>query len=183
MVREGSGRLCISAFLAGGASTAIWTFGANFLRDDLGFSDTSIAWAWIALGVGGSAGAATGLITEALGLRMAHRSSLACMALSLIGLIGAASFPLVGFVVMGLFGAAYIMATGTFLIWGIALYEDRPALGLGIPFLILALGQTAGAPLFGAGLDFAGSATVLLLAAITMGVAALFNPVPKQQTR
>ncbi|TCQ97303.1 MFS transporter [Neorhizobium sp. JUb45] len=176
--RTGAGRLCTSAFLAGSASTAIWTFGANFMRDEVGFSDRSIALAWIALGIGGSAGAATGLLTDYLGIRFAHRLSVSCMALILVSLVGATVYPPAGFAIMGLFGAAYIVATGTFLMWGIALYEDRPALGLGIPFLILALGQTAGAPLFGAVLDYAGSATALISFAIIMGGAALWSASP-----
>ncbi|MGV1755066.1 MFS transporter [Agrobacterium sp. CG674] len=181
LFREGAGRLCISAFLAGSASTAIWTFGANLMRDELGFSDRSIAWAWIALGIGGSVGAATGLLTDYFGLRFAHRLSVSCMALSLVGLVGATVLPLAGFAVMGLFGVAYIVATGTFMMWGIVLYEDRPALGLGIPFLALALGQTAGAPLFGAVLDHAGSATALISFAAIMGSAALWSAAPGRE--
>ncbi|KXG87329.1 MFS transporter [Agrobacterium bohemicum] len=178
MVRKGAGRLCISAFLAGSASTAVWTFGANLMRDELGFSDSSIAWAWIALGMGGSVGAATGLLTDYLGIRFAHRLSVSCMALSLLGLVGATVFTPIGFPVMGLFGVAYIVATGTLLMWGIVLYADRPALGLGIPFLVLALGQTAGAPLFGAVLDYAGSATALISFAAIMASAALWSAAP-----
>jgi predicted MFS family arabinose efflux permease len=178
--RKGAGRLVISAFLAGAASTAIWTFGANIMRDELGFLDRSVAWAWIALGICGSAGAATGLLTDYLGICFAHRLSVLCMALALVCLVAATVLPSAGFAVMGLFGAAYIVATGTFLMWGITLYEDRPALGLGIPFLLLAFGQTVGAPLFGAVLDYAGSATALVSFAVIMGSAALWSGAPRK---
>ena len=61
------------------------------------------------------------------------------------------------FGVMGLFCVAYIVSSGAFLLWGIALFSDRPDFGLGLPFLMVALGQTAGAPVFGTVWDAAGA--------------------------
>ncbi|MEN6671063.1 YbfB/YjiJ family MFS transporter [Psychrobacter sp. B38] len=43
-----------------------------------------------------------------------------------------------------LFGVTYIMLTGIYLVWGIRVYDDRPAIGLGLPFLVLAIGQIIG---------------------------------------
>ena len=81
--------------------------------------------------------------------------------------------PAFAFVAMGLFGLAYIASTGALLLWGIALLSDRPALGLGYPFLVVALGQTAGAPLFGIVYDQAGSGTALGGAALAMAASAI----------
>ncbi|MBQ0708004.1 hypothetical protein [Ochrobactrum sp. AP1BH01-1] len=47
------------------------------------------------------------------------------------------------------FGAAYVMLTGVYLVWGVRTLADRPATGLMIAFLTIAIGQTVGAPLFG----------------------------------
>ena len=98
------------------------------------------------------------------------------MALALIGLTAAPLAPMMAFGVMGLFGVAYIVSSGAFLLWGIALFSDRPDFGLGLPFLMVALGQTAGAPLFGIVLDAAGSGTALLSFAAIMASAMSFAP-------
>ncbi|EWY38340.1 hypothetical protein N825_14115 [Skermanella stibiiresistens SB22] len=174
--RPGVVGLCASAFLMGAASTAIWTFGANILRDGMGFADNRIALAWIVLGAAGLAGATTGLLTLRFGIGPVHLSALFAMALALIGLGAASLAPVLAFGVMGLFGAAYIVSSGAFLLWGIGLFSDRPDFGLGLPFLMVALGQTAGAPLFGTVLDAAGSWTALGAFAAIMGSAAVWSP-------
>lgn len=48
-----------------------------------------------------------------------------------------------------LFGAAYITLSGIYLVWGVAALSERPATGLTIAFLGIAVGQTLGAPVFG----------------------------------
>jgi predicted MFS family arabinose efflux permease len=160
----------------GAASTAIWTFGANIMRSDLGFADGRIALAWCVLGAAGLFGAGTGLLTLRFGIGPVHRMASFAMALALIGLTAATLAPLMAFGVMGLFGVAYIVSSGAFLLWGIALFTDRPDFGLGLPFLMVALGQTAGAPLFGIILDAAGSGTALLSFAAIMASAAFWVP-------
>lgn len=162
ILRPSFAGLCASAFLMGASSTANWTFGADIMRDELGFSEGRIALAWIVVGVSGIAGSATGILTYRFGIGPVHRTALFAMALGCLGLAAATMAPAVAYVAMGLFGAAYIVSTGAFLIWGIMLLPDRPDLGLGIPFLAIAVGQTVGAPLFGAILDAAGTGTALL---------------------
>lgn len=48
---------------------------------------------------------------------------------------------------------AYIMITGVYLVWGISALPTRPATGLMVGFLTIAIGQTAGAPIFGLLMD------------------------------
>ncbi|MEG2902119.1 MAG: hypothetical protein RR983_17640, partial [Massilia sp.] len=79
-----------------------------------------------------------------------HWISLAGMAAGMIGLSFTSVSVAFAFISVALFGASYITSSGAFLIQGIRLLPDRPDLGLGIPFLILAAGQSAGSPLFGA---------------------------------
>ncbi|EZQ16060.1 MULTISPECIES: MFS transporter [Gammaproteobacteria] len=43
--------LCASAALTGTASTAVWTFGADILRNDFQFAADRLAWVWIVVGV------------------------------------------------------------------------------------------------------------------------------------
>ena len=162
LVRPGLLGLCVSAFLMGASSTAIWTFGAGILRDELAFAELRIAWAWVVVGAAGVVGSATGLLTARCGVGRVHRLALLGMALGIVGLAAAFTAPILAFGAMGLFGATYIVSTGALLIEGIACLPDRPDLGLGIPFLAIAVGQTVGAPLFGAVLESRGSRTALL---------------------
>ena len=180
LLRSGLLPLGISALLAGAASTAIWTFGADLLRRDSGFDDRGIAMAWMTLGLGGLAGMGTGRLTGRFGLPLVHRCAIAGMALAVAGLALAGQAPAFGFPVMAGFGLAYIVSSGVFLLWGIQLYADRPALGLGLPFLLLAVGQSAGAPLFGTLLERLGVATTLGGFALLMGAALLWAPRPER---
>ncbi|SDV12322.1 MFS transporter [Pseudomonas mucidolens] len=174
--RPGLFALCSSAFLMGVASTAIWTFGAEILRGEFGFSDAYIAWAWIALGAAGISGSSTGMLTSRFGTRRIHSVALLGMAIGTIGLATASMSATFGFAAMCLFGAAYIVSTGAYLIQGINLFPDRPDLGLGIPFLVIALGQTIGTPLFGATLEATGVINALGVFAASACIAIFLRP-------
>lgn len=165
--RPGLSALCVSAFLMGLSSTAIWTFGADILRGEFRFTDALIAWTWIALGAAGVSGSLTGVLTNRFGTKRVQRLALAGMAVGTLGLVATSLSTVFGFVTMGLFGAAYIISSGTYLIQGIDLLPDRPDLGLGVPFLVLALGQSVGTPLFGATLAAVGPLTALAVFAAT----------------
>ncbi len=168
--RPGVLALCTSSALMGLSSTAIWTFGADILRSDFHFTDTRLAWVWIVVGASGVCGSLTGLLTNRLGTARVHGCALLGIAAGTLGLAATSFSPAYGFVSMSLFGAAYIVSSGTFLIQGINLLSDRPDLGLGLPFLSLALGQAIGTPLFGATMNAAGPVGAL---AIFAGAACL----------
>ncbi|VVN09500.1 hypothetical protein PS645_03715 [Pseudomonas fluorescens] len=174
--RSGVLALCSSAFLMGLASTAIWTFGADLLRNEFGFTDINIAWAWIALGAAGISGCTTGLLTNRYGTRRMHGLALLGMAIGILSLAAATLSPIFGFTAMCVFGAAYIVSSGVYLIQGIDLFPDRPDLGLGIPFLVLALGQTAGTPLFAVMLETANVKTALFVFAAAACSAIFIRP-------
>lgn len=169
-MRPGMLALCTGSFLMGLSSTAIWTFGGSLLRDEFNFTQTDIAWIWVTLGLAGVAGAMTGVFVQRFGLARVHCVSLAGMAAGMIGLSFTSVSVAFAFVSVALFGASYITSSGAFLIQGIRLLPDRPDLGLGMPFLILASGQSAGAPLFGALLSGRGAFVAL---AVFAGVALL----------
>lgn len=174
--RPGLVTLCLSAFLMGISSAAIWTFSADILRDNAGFTDTSVALVWVALGFAGLAGALTGMLTNRFGPRSVHLFSLLGMAAATAGLVMAAFSALYGFLAVSLFGAAYIVSTGVYLIQGTGLLPDRADLGLGIPFLAVAIGQAVGNPLFGALLASTGWMTALFIFALVACVAAFITP-------
>lgn len=141
-------RLISASFLMGAASTALWSFGGQLVSQQLDWGPTGIGLLWTCIGAGGIAGALAGTLVSRFGLDRVHWAFLGLMAASILAVgfgIGPA-LPLVGGAV---FGAAYVMLTGVYLIWGTHSLPDRPATGLMIGFLTIAVGQTAGAPVFG----------------------------------
>ena len=146
-------RLVAAAFLMGASSTALWSFGGVITSLRLGWSTEQAGLLWIAIGAGGVFGAAAGWLTSRLGINRAHRISLVTLAAS-IGIVGLAfTTPFSVLIGGALFGAAYVMLTGVYLVWGTAALPDQPATGLMVGFLAIAVGQMVGAPLFGLLMD------------------------------
>ncbi len=142
-------RLIVAAFLMGAASTAVWSFGGQLATLHLDWRTADISLLWVVIGAAGIAGAAAGALTGRFGISRVHWVTLATLAAGIL-MVGldrtTAALALSG---GSLFGAAYIMLTGIYLVWGISALPDRPATGLMIGFLAIAAGQTAGAPVFG----------------------------------
>jgi predicted MFS family arabinose efflux permease len=109
----------------------------------------------------------TGVLTNRFETGRVHSFALLGMAIGSIGLAAASISAMYGFAAMAVFGATYIVSSGTYLIQGIDLLPDRPNLGLGVPFLVLAIGLAVGTPLLGAILDFAGVTSALVVSAVT----------------
>lgn len=146
-------RLASAAFLTGAASTAVWSFGGQLAALRLDWSGTGTGLLWTAIGSAGIAGAGAGHLIARFGIDAVHRVFLAAMAAGIL-LIGAdgtsAALTLCG---GALFGAAYIVLTGIYLLWGVSALTHRPATGVMIAFLALAIGQAAGASGFGLLMD------------------------------
>lgn len=142
-------RLIAAAFLTGAASTAIWSFGAQLVALRLDWSSAGAGMLWIAIGAAGIAGAGAGHLIARFGMDLVHRVFLAAIAagMLMIGITGTSAALTLGGGL--LFGVAYIMLTGVYLLWGVLALPDRPATGVMIAFLALAIGQTAGAAIFG----------------------------------
>ncbi|WP_062117867.1 MFS transporter [Aureimonas sp. AU40] len=142
-------RLMGATFLAGMASTALWSFGGQLVSQRLGWGPSETGILWSCIGVGGVLGAWSGSLVSRFGLDPVHRTFLALMAASIL-LIGSSWVtPALALICGVLFGAAYVMLTGVYLLWSVRAVSDRPAVGLMIGFLTFAVGQTAGAPIFG----------------------------------
>ncbi|MCQ8781952.1 MFS transporter [Mangrovibrevibacter kandeliae] len=166
LARPGLPRLVAAAGLYGVAIAGTWTFGADILRERMHFSQMEIACAWVVLGVGGIAGVSTGSLLARFGVAQTLRLALLLTVISSALLACGTSLPAVGYLSMALFGLAYIVATGSLLVWGIDRLPDRPDAGLAIPFLLVAAGQTIGAPLFGAVLQATDTPSALFLFAV-----------------
>ena len=154
-------RLIAASFLMGAASTALWSFGGQLVSDRMGWGPTGTGLLWSCIGTGGLAGAWAGALVGRFGPDRVHWTFLALMAAGIlaVGLGFGAGATLVGGAV---FGAAYVMLTGVYLVWGTRALPDRPATGLMIGFLTIAVGQTVGAPLFGVLLAGPGAGTATI---------------------
>ena len=142
-------RLIAASFLMGAASTALWSFGGQLVSERLDWGPTGAGILWTCIGIGGIAGAWAGILVNRFGLDCVHRLCHGLMAgciLAVGSIIATSALSLIG---GALFGAAYVTVTGVHLIWGVRALSDRPATGLMIGFLTMAVGQTAGAPAFG----------------------------------
>ncbi|MCA8864600.1 MULTISPECIES: MFS transporter [unclassified Halomonas] len=141
--------LITASFLMGASSTALWSFGGQLVTLQLGWSSTGAGLLWIAIGAAGIVGASAGTLVARFGIDHIHWLFLGALAAGILLVGTSATTPLLAIVGGMLFGAAYIMLTGVYLVWGVTALPDRPATGLMIGFLTIAIGQTAGAPLFG----------------------------------
>lgn len=142
-------RLVGASFLMGAASTALWSFGGQLAALRLGWESAGAGLLWSFIGAGGIAGALAGTLIARFGIDRVHWTSLALMAAGILAVGSAFTSPALALVGGALFGGAYVMLTGVYLVWGVRAVSDRPATGLMIGFLTIAIGQTAGAPLFG----------------------------------
>ena len=150
-------RLAFACFVAGVSSTALWSFGTKLATLRLGWDSSDTGLLWVAIGGGGIAGAWAGSAVGRFGLDRVHWASLGAMIIGILAVgtsIATSASTLAG---GALFGAAYITLTGAYLIWGIRALPDRPAAGVSIAFLSLAVGQTVGAALFGVMMDGLGA--------------------------
>ncbi|MBP0617760.1 MFS transporter [Jiella mangrovi] len=142
-------RLIAASFLMGVASTALWSFGGQIVAGRFGWGPTGTGVLWSCIGAGGIAGAWAGSLVARFGIDRIHWAFLAMMSAGILAVGSGPTIPAVALVGGAFFGAAYVMLTGVYLIWGVRALPDRPATGLMIGFLTIAVGQSVGAPIFG----------------------------------
>jgi predicted MFS family arabinose efflux permease len=176
--------LMLAALGMGAASALYWTFAAEIMVEVGGLSSSVTSTAWVVIGLAGFAGGAAGDLVRRFGLSAVNRVSLLALAAAILmtgllpGSIG------IAYAAAILFGAAYIMLTGVYLVWGVRVFVDRPAVGLGIGFLMIAVGQAAGALLAGVAIGTIGhSLAFALFAGIALATMLVRPAEPEQRTR
>ena len=167
-------RLVGASFLMGMASTALWSFGGALVAQRLGWGPGGAGLLWSCIGAGGVAGAVAGGLVARFGLDAVHRAFLGLMAAGIVAVGGGVTAPALVLAGGAVFGAAYVMLTGVYLVWGVRAVPGRPATGLMVGFLTIAVGQTAGAPVFGVVLGRFGAGPAVLVFAGLALVAGLF---------
>lgn len=164
-------RLSIAALCMGFGSTLVWSFGGELLQRNVDGSGNETGYLWIVIGIFGVTGAFAGTLVSRFGIDRVHRITLSMMLLGTFMVAHPMTTEVLALLGGALFGASYIMLTGVYLVWGIASIPERPATGLTIAFLAIAVGQTAGAPIFGSLIEtsFMIIAVPLLIAGVVAG--------------
>ncbi len=176
LLPRGSTPLMTASALMGFASAAVWTFGRDLLVSVGGMGETASAIAWILLGTFGMLGAVSGDLAATVGLRRGWLVAMLVLAASTL-LFAAVPGSIAGaWAAAAVFGAVYIALTGLLLVWGTEVYDRAPAAGVGLAFLLIAVGQALGAPLLGALITELGAGPAFAVAAGTAVVGALLGP-------
>jgi predicted MFS family arabinose efflux permease len=141
--------LLATAFAAGFASAAYWTFSRDLVVQAGGVSPSGSTLFWSVLGVCGLAGGAAGGLVARFGVAGALHGSLLAMAGAIALLAAGPTASVAVYASAAAFGASYVAISGLVLLWAVRVFAARPSAGIGAAFLLLAAGQVAGAPVAG----------------------------------
>lgn len=110
------------------------------------------------------------------GIHFAYNLGVIMLATSSLLLAFTPNIWLLAFISSGLFGFSYIYLTGVLLVWGIKIFAKNASLGIGIPFLLLAVGQVIGSSLAGIVIDTVNFQNTFIIFGITGYLALLLYP-------
>ncbi len=161
-----------AAFFLGAGSAAIWNFGRSVLVEAGATERTSVV-AWVALGVGGTTVAVTAPVLGRLSARPAWipttlTAGAASATLALVPDSGLAAL-----LACAAFGWGFVAATGALIAWTASIDDARASAGTSVLFVVLVLGQAAGAGALGVVVSVAGYGPAFGAAAVTTAVAAV----------
>ncbi|SDM17956.1 MFS transporter [Sediminibacillus halophilus] len=165
--------LIVASMLLGISCSAYWTFSRDFILQAENIPDYIGKWLWVVIGISGLLGGTAGAVINKHGLATAYRISVLALSTSSLLLGRFADNSMIGFLSPALFGSSYIFMTGVLIAWGISVFKLNPSFGLGIPFLILALGQAIGSVFSGVFADLLGYPAIFIGGSL-IGYAALF---------
>lgn len=176
----GTTRMLVGAFLMGLSSAAMWTFGRALITGEGGLGPVASTSMWAVLGATGFVGALSGDLIARSGLaRSWTMVMVAISAATALLAVAPGSVPVV-FLAGAVFGAAYVGLCGLVLLWSTVLYPARASFGVGISFMMIAVGQTVGAPLAGFLTDAAGGAAAFYVCAAIGLAGSLVRPGTKR---
>ncbi|WP_080873502.1 MFS transporter [Oceanobacillus timonensis] len=173
---KGSTNLVIASLILGFSTAAFWTFSRSFIEMAGDYSNAQLSGFWVMIGIFGVLGGFSGSMIEKGGLPFAYKiGSLAIASASIILALAPENF-LIAYVSAGLFGCAYIFLTGVLLVWGIRVFIKNASLGIGVPFLLLAVGQVIGSSLAGVFMETWGYTASFITYGIIGMAAVLMGP-------
>ncbi|WP_138419766.1 MFS transporter [Aquibacillus sediminis] len=173
---KGSVPLILASLILGISTAPFWTFSRSFIEVVGNYSEWQLSGFWVVIGLFGVLGGFSGSLIDRWGLSFTYKlGSLSIASASIILSITSGSWFL-SYVSAGLFGSSYIFLTGVLLVWGIRVFITNASLGIGIPFLLLAMGQVIGASLAGMFISTWGYAATFILYGIVGITATLIGP-------
>ncbi|MDX6153153.1 MFS transporter [Marinococcus sp. PL1-022] len=143
-------QLILASLLLGISSAAYWTFSRDFIVNLDSVPAYLGDWLWVIIGLAGLLGGTAGIVINRFGIRNAFRLSTVSLSTASLLLGSWPGSPVVGVLSPFLFGSSYVFITGVLIVWGVSVFRTNPSIGLGLPFLMLALGQAAGSIFSGA---------------------------------
>ncbi|MBU5466800.1 MFS transporter [Virgibacillus sp. MSJ-26] len=160
---RGATLLIISSTTLGISTAVFWTFAIDFIKSTGNYSSWQLPLFWVILGIFGLLGGFSGRLVKQFGLSFTYKWG--CL------IISAASFLLawhpeqwsMSYLSAALFGISYIFITGLLMVWGIRVFMTNASLGIGTPFLLLAIGQVIGSLFAGVIIDFVGFAPTFVI--------------------
>ncbi|GGD54402.1 MFS transporter [Paenibacillus nasutitermitis] len=168
-------QLIIASLLIGISCSAYWTFSRDFMLNLDNVSTYLREWFWVIIGLAGLLGGTAGAFIDKFGLMNAYRISVLVLSTSSLLLGIYPDNNVTWFLSPVLFGSSYIFMTGVFIVWGISVFKTNPSFGLGVPFLILALGQAIGSIFSGVIADLSGYNTLFIGSSIIGYVTLVFK--------
>ena len=172
--------LLYSSFMMGFASSVYWTFSRDYLVEFGTMSADMSLYFWAVIGISGFLGGLAGGFVKKVGILVALRTSLLGFGISIGGITLFQGGVTAAFISGAFFGALYIMLTGIFLIWSVAVYSAQPSMGIALSFMTIALGQVIGAPFSGWIAETFGIAQSFWILGLTAILATVIRPHSKE---
>ena len=152
-------RLFFIALVIGVATSVYWTFSVDLITTSSGQSVQLVGITldsgliaqlfWMVVGLAGFAGMFAGAVVDRMGVRSAlilFQMGIA-VATALLASVDHLSAIIISAVV---FGAFFVFVAATLGMWSLEVFQDIPAIGFGLTFLLLSAGQFIGPILTGA---------------------------------
>lgn len=153
---KGTKTLSTASLLLGISTAPYWTFSKSYIESLQIYSDTALSVFWILIGVFGILGGISGSIIERVGLATSYKFGVIVISFASVILALSPYSTVLPFISSSLFGLSYIFLTGALLVWGVTIFVKNASLGIGLPFLLLAVGQVFGSLMVGVSIDILG---------------------------
>ncbi|NBJ69942.1 MULTISPECIES: MFS transporter [Clostridia] len=177
---EGALRLGVASVLLGTCSAVFWTFSRSFFESAGKYEDWQLSIFWVVIGVLGILGGFSGSLIEKKGLSFSYKFATILLSVAIILLAVSPEKWFIAYSAAGIFGGSYIFLTGVILVWGIRVFIHNASLGIGVPFLLLAVGQVIGSLSAGLFIDLWGYAFTFIIFGCAGLLASFINPKKKQ---
>ncbi|MCO4097482.1 MFS transporter [Macrococcoides canis] len=171
-------KIIISSFILGFCSSIYWTFSKVYI-DQFNTPNESILF-WMIVGISGIIGGFSSSIGEKVGNRTTYLIVVIMISLAMLLITVQPSNIILIDISAFLFGSSYILLTGIYILWGIKIFPEEHSIGIGLPFLVLAIGQLVGSIVSGLSIDLVGYKFSFIFFSILSLNSLFFKPINKR---